>query len=612
MLISALCDYYDVLRRQGKVLPESYSAVGVQYLIALREDGSLASIIDRQRSEILEQKGKQKEIKRPRSVQLPKRTEKSGIDGNIIEHRPLYIFGLNYETPKGGAPYLCPEDRTDKAKKSHADFAAKNLEFIEGIDTPVVNAYRNFILNWQPERETENQLLLLLGKDFSTGRFAFCLAGSPDVLLHEAPEIKERWERRCAEETGEGDAFMAQCSVTGRVEPIARIHGKIKGLPGGLATGNTLVSFKNPAESSYGREQSYNSCISESAMKKYTEAFNYLLSDRRHRSVIDDTSYLYWAANGDEECEDMFSAMVFGDTMDSEQTDKWLQGVFEKIKSGRATEEVLAGIDSADKNVNFYVVGIKPNAARLSVKCIYRRSFGSILQNVIRHCQDMQIGAGGRPVSLNRIGKELVSPKSKDAKVSPTLMAKLLEAVINGTAYPEELLATLVRRGKTDSDSENNSYIKMNDVRMGLIKACINRGDRIKGKEEEIKMGLNTQNRDPAYVCGRLFCLLEDTQRRALGENLNRTIKDTYFTAAAVNPAVVFPRLLALYQHHLAKLNDKEAFFRDKDVAELMDMLGQEFPSTLALKEQGIFMLGYYQQRNRRFEKKNDTAQTEE
>lgn len=612
MLISALCDYYDVLQRLGKVLPEGYSTVDVQYLIALREDGGLASIIDWQETKPQIQKGKTKEIKRPRSTILPKRTEKPGIDGNIIEHRPLYIFGLNYVTPKNGTPYLTPEDRTNKAKKSREDFAEKNLEFIEGMDTPVVNAYRNFILNWQPKLETENPLLLALGKDIATGRFAFCLAGSPDVLLHEAPEIRERWEKRCTEESGEGDSVTAQCSVTGRVEPIARIHGKIKGLPGGRATGNTLVSFKNPADSSYGMEQSYNSCISESAMKKYTEALNYLISDRRHRSTIDETTYIYWAADGNEACEDIMSALVFGDTMDREKTDQWLKSVFGKIKSGKAAKDIAAGIDDVDPNVNFYIVGIKPNSARLSVKCIYRRSFGGILQNVIRHCEDMQIGSLERQVSLNRIGKELISPKSKNEEVSPALTAKLLEAVINGTAYPDGLLAALVRRVKTDSDEENNNFIKMNDVRMGMIKACINRADRLRGKEEEIKMSLNPENCEPAYVCGRLFFALEDIQRRALGDKLNRTIKDAYFASAATRPAVVFPRLLSLSQHHLAKLEDNEKFFRDRDVTKLIDMLGDEFPPVLSLREQGIFMLGYYQQRNQRFEKKTNAAEADE
>ena len=602
MLISALCDYYDVLAKKGSVLPDGYSGVGIHALVALTEDGEVDSVIDCQETETYTVKGKPKERKVPKTVMLPKRTEKTAIDANIIEHRPLYIFGLNYDAK---AAALSASDGKDKAKKSHDAFVEKSLEFIDGIDTPLVNAYRSFMKTWKPEEQEHNEILLGAGKLLVTGKFAFCLAGRPDKLLHDEPEIKEKWERMYTASAEDDGAPSAQCCITGEYLPIERVHAKITGLPGGSSMGNTMVSYKNAAEESYGKKQSFNSCISATAVKKYTEALNYLLADKRHRTLIDETTYIYWAASGDEACSDLFSALAFGDTMDSEHTDKWLGSVFDGIKSGRATQEIVDGIDNIDSDVSFYVVGIKPNSARLALKCIYRQSFGRVLQNTIRHYSDMQIGSGGgKPVSVRTICKELVSPKSSNDKVSPALMAKLFDAIINGTAYPDALLAAVVRRVKTDSDDEKNGYIKMNNVRMGLIKACINRSARLKGKQEEIKMSLDLENRDPAYLCGRLFCKLEDIQRRASNDTLNRTIKDAYFSSAATRPAVVFPRLLSLSQHHLAKLEDKTAYFMDKEVTEILGMMGNEFPSHLTLKEQGVFMLGYYQQKNQRFERK--------
>lgn len=602
MLISALCDYYDVLAKKGLVLPDGYSGVGIHALIALTEDGAVDSIVDCQETEIYTVKDKPKERKVPKTVMLPKRTEKTAIDANIIEHRPLYIFGLNYDAK---AAALSASDGKDKAKKSHDAFVEKNLEFIDGIDTPLVNAYRSFMKTWKPEEQEHNETLLGAGKLLVTGKFAFCLAGRPDKLLHDEPKIKERWEQMYAASTESDDAQSAQCCITGEYLPIERVHAKITGLPGGSSMGNTMVSYKNAAEESYGKKQSFNSCISANAVKKYTEALNYLLADKHHRTLIDETTYIYWAASGDEACNSIFSALAFGDTMDSEHTDEWLDSVFDGIKSGRATREIVDGIDNIDSDVSFYVVGIKPNSARLALKCIYRQSFGKVLQNTIVHYSDMQIGSGGgKPMSVRTICKELVSPKSSNDKVSPALMAKLFDVIINGTAYPDALLTAVVRRVKTDTDDEKNSYIKMNNVRMGLIKACINRSARLKGKQEEIKMSLDLENRDPAYLCGRLFCKLEDIQRRASNDTLNRTIKDAYFSSAATRPAVVFPKLLSLSQHHLAKLDDKTAYFMDREVTEILGMMGSVFPSHLTLKEQGVFMLGYYQQKNQRFEKK--------
>lgn len=602
MLISALCDYYDVLAKKGLVLPDGYSGVGIHALIALTEDGAVDSIVDCQETEIYTVKDKPKERKVPKTVMLPKRTEKTAIDANIIEHRPLYIFGLNYDAK---AAALSASDGKDKAKKSHDAFVEKNLEFIDGIDTPLVNAYRSFMRTWKPEEQEHNETLLGAGKLLVTGKFAFCLAGRPDKLLHDEPKIKEKWEQMYAASAESDDAQSAQCCITGEYLPIERVHAKITGLPGGSSMGNTMVSYKNAAEESYGKKQSFNSCISANAVKKYTEALNYLLADKHHRTLIDETTYIYWAASGDEACNSIFSALAFGDTMDSEHTDEWLDSVFDGIKSGRATREIVDGIDNINSDVSFYVVGIKPNSARLALKCIYRQSFGKVLQNTIVHYSDMQIGSGGgKPMSVRTICKELVSPKSSNDKVSPALMAKLFDAIINGTAYPDALLTAVVRRVKTDTDDEKNSYIKMNNVRMGLIKACINRSARLKGKQEEIKMSLDLENRDPAYLCGRLFCKLEDIQRRASNDTLNRTIKDAYFSSAATRPAVVFPKLLSLSQHHLAKLDDKTAYFMDREVTEILGMMGSVFPSHLTLKEQGVFMLGYYQQKNQRFEKK--------
>lgn len=602
MLISALCDYYDVLAKKGLVLPDGYSGVGIHALIALTEDGAVDSIVDCQETEIYTVKDKPKERKVPKTVMLPKRTEKTAIDANIIEHRPLYIFGLKYDAKTAA---LSASDGKDKAKKSHDAFVEKNLEFIDGIDTPLVNAYRSFMKTWKPEEQEHNETLLGAGKLLVTGKFAFCLAGRPDKLLHDEPKIKEKWEQMYAASTESDDAQSAQCCITGEYLPIERVHAKITGLPGGSSMGNTMVSYKNAAEESYGKKQSFNSCISANAVKKYTEALNYLLADKHHRTLIDETTYIYWAASGDEACDDIFSALSIGDTMDREHTDKWLDSVFKEIKHGKATQEIVDGIDNIDSNVSFYVVGVKPTKSRLAVKCVYRQSFGKILQNTIQHHSDMQIGSGGgKPMSVRTICKELVSPKSSNDKVSPALMAKLFDAIINGTAYPDALLTAVVRRVKTDTDDEKNSYIKMNNVRMGLIKACINRSARLKGKQEEIKMSLDLENRDPAYLCGRLFCKLEDIQRRASNDTLNRTIKDAYFSSAATRPAVVFPKLLSLSQHHLAKLDDKTAYFMDREVTEIIGMMGSVFPSHLTLKEQGVFMLGYYQQKNQRFEKK--------
>lgn len=139
MLIKALCDYYDILSKKGDVIPDGYSKVNIHYLIALTEDGQIDEIIDCQKTELVPSGKKMKEKKVPVKMILPQRTEKTTIYANIVEHRPLYIFGLNPDKER-----LSPDDRTDKARKSHEDFVEKNLKFMENINSPIVKAYKNF------------------------------------------------------------------------------------------------------------------------------------------------------------------------------------------------------------------------------------------------------------------------------------------------------------------------------------------------------------------------------------------------------------------------------------------------------------------------------------
>lgn len=607
MLINALCDYYDVLKQQGKVLADGWSAVPVSYLVALKEDGTIDEIINYQKKEeIIGKKGTIKERWVPRNVMFPKRTEKSGIDPNIIEHRPLYLFGLNYVDGS-----LVEQDRTGKAKKSHEMFVASNLKFLEGLDSPVINAYRNFIKNWNPQNETENVHLLGLGKKYESN-FAFCLSGHPEQLVQENDVIGKQWETQWNEmQSGQRDqAVIGQCAISGKMEPLARIHGKIKGIYGGLATGSVFIGYNNDSECSYGKEQAYNSNISERMMKKYTEALNYLLSDRRHKVLLDDITVVFWAADGDGNSEDMFMAMLMGESegMSAQQMNDMLRKMFEDAAGGNLVKKRLTSVEGINPDIDFYMIGMRPNSSRVSVKFVYKKKYAQVLWNLAQHQWDMQITEEIRPISFARIRKNLVSPKSTNEKVNPALMSKVLEAAFQGTPYPAALLETIIRRIKTDTDA------RINETQAGIIKACINRKSKILYQKEELKVALDRENTNQAYLCGRLFAVLEKLQQDASGNTLNRTIKDAYFSSASSTPAVIFPKLLRLAQNHLNKV--KHAVYYSKLVGEIMNALTDEFPDVLRLEDQGRFMIGYYQQYQSFFVKnsseQNDKVETEE
>lgn len=595
MLIQALCEYYDILAEQGKMLPDGYSYVDVHYLVYLNQDGTIDDIIDwREQSFSKDNKGKQKEKFIPREIMLPKRTEKPGIDSNYIEHRPQYLFGLNYDKE-----FFTPYDSTNKAEKSHNIFKEVNLEFLDGIDSPVVNAYRNFIRNWIPEEQIENPHLLKLGKKYGTSGFAFCLSGQVNYL-HNDNKIKEMWIKKYnLSKQNKGDNVVSQCAILGNNAVISRTHSKIKGIYGGLSTGMVLVNFNNPSEESYGNTQSYNSNISEIAMQKYTETLNYIIGKTRQKANLDDMTILYWAMSHEEKSNDIMSALLFHNTdvMGQDEINDMLKSLVRDAKEGNIMPNRINGLE-LKKNTDFYMLGLKPNSSRLAIKFLYRKKFGEILQNIAQHQMDLQISQELYSVSLWQIKKELISPKSKNDTVDPSMMAKIFESVIYGTNYPQFLLATVIRRVKTDTEYE------ISRVRAGIIKACINRRTRISKKKEEFKMALDKENKNQAYLCGRLFAILEKLQQNASGGSLNRTIKDAYFSSASSKPATIFPKLLKLAQNHMKK-SSYSGFYHGL-ILEVTDDLKGEFPETLSLIEQGKFIIGYYQQQQAFFVKQDD------
>lgn len=612
MLIRSLCDYYDIQSARGETASDIMSEQPVHWMVMLTPDGRVADIIDKRIEESVPQKnGKVKIVKKPIVVPLPKRTQKTGIDANIIEHRPLYIFGLNYDAKIG----LTPDDKTGKARKSHEAFVKKNLEFFDGIDSEIARAYVNFIKNWVPENETENEQLKKLGKEYQGSYYIFALDGSPECKLHKDKAVLAKYEEimaKAAAETAESDDGIMMCPIEGERLRAARIHDKIKGIKGGNSVGAVLVNFNSSAFESYGKSQSMNSGISEKAMKKYTSSLNKLLADPMHHIYSDDMTVVFFAMKHDDKAEcDLFNGYLNssnGVTEDSTKAD--VKAVSENIYYKGQTGNAQALDKDVDNGVDFFVAGFTPNSSRICQKFMVRNKFGKIIDNVKQHQQDMAICGSNSEIPLWRINKELVSPNSANA-ISPALQSDIFQAILNGTNYPYTLLETVVRRVCTDSDTDSNDKTKINEVRAGLIKAFINRKARLNGDKEEITMSLDKENKNPAYLCGRLFAVLEKIQLEATDVKLNRTIKDAYFSSASSRPALIMPRLIDLSNYHLRKLKEGRAIDFSKLINEIMGKIKDSLPTNLSIMEKGKFQLGYFQQNKDFFAEQNKNEEPE-
>ena len=596
MLIKALCDYSAAANLCGDT--EAYYKQAIDFEILLALDGTVTAIQDL-RKPIEGTKGHII----PELLLPGRRGNTTVISSYLIEHRAKYIFGLERE--KGKNSFKTIPGKAGK-KSKHDAFCEENLPFFEKIDSDICKAYCNFIRTWNPELQTENEILLQMGANFDNARFCFGLDGSPEIMLHEDPRVKENYQALLLEEQKEKQATQQTgfCSILGERLPICEMHDKLKG----IGSQAKLVSFGKDqtdrnAFYSYGKSLGYNCNISEKAMKQYTAALNFLLADNGHHKNFGDMVVVYFAMKQNDTAEcDAFS-LLFGDfasdqkeTVDQE-TEKDLNQVYNYAKTG-----VLKDLSGMDPDSIFYVAGLTANSSRICTKFVVRNRFGVILEHVAAHQKDIRILEKQKPVSMYWIQKQLVSPKSKDAKVPPPLIAGLFASILNGTRYPDALLATVIARVKTDTDETQQK--KVNHIRAGLIKGCLNR----KAKKEEITMSLNLDNTNQAYLCGRLFAVLEKIQQDASGGNLNRTIKDSYFSSACSKPATVFPKLIQLSQNHLKKV--EYVLFYQKLCGDIIDQLEDAFPSTLSLDEQGKFIIGYYQQNKALYAKKEKQQET--
>lgn len=599
MLIQALCQYYDVLKEKGKpVAPLGYSKEDVKYLICLKPDGSLDEIVDFGYTTKKQKNGEDKVIQNSKTIILPYRLSTTATSAETIEHRPKYIFGLEAKNVTSNNVTFVV------LKNAHEDFIEKNMAFIEGLDSPVINAYRKFMETWDPHKEIENPQLLKLGKQYNSAKFAFCLSGEPERMLHDDPIIRKKWNEIPLENIT-GDDYFAQCSVTGKIAPVARLHGNIKNIVKADDTGAKLSSYNNTAEESYGEKQSINSKISVEAMHKYVNAFNYLTEyseQDSHRVAVGNYTIVFWSLE-EEKNEVDYRAAIYNAKKEKQKyktdgIDKLFRESFLQASDGIISKTKMKAILGITQNIEYYIAGFEMSGKkRMALRFLYKRKAADILFSIAKFQNDMRIINGFPLISMENIKNELLPPENKESendnknpndKLNSAIIAKLFDAVINERQYPIELMVQILRRIRTDSD------IEVNATRIGILKACLNRNFY---KKEEIKVAIDRKREDPGYLCGRLFAVLEKLQKEALegpiDGKINRTIREKYFASASTTPAIVFPKLLSLAQHHIEK-TDRPEFYQNT-IAEIMNKLN-EYPQTLDIKGQGNFGIGYYHQ----------------
>ena len=595
MILQRLVEHYDriVASRNGEEQPPppGFSQQKISFCVVLNPDGRLNQFKSMQ-----QQKGKAL-VATPMIV--PGQGKPSGSKPNpcFLWDNAAYMLGYKTKDPKPSTTL-----------KQFESFRKKHLDTETQIANPAFSAVCAFLRSWSPEQAQDHAALL---SEIATNFGVFRIVGEMKYV-HELISVPT--ETRESEAASEAAEPRGICLVSGAMDEIARLHEpKIKGVAGAQSAGALLVSFNAPAYESYGKSQSYNAPVGAAAAFKYTNALNHLLDRRDRRVSLGDSTVVFWADHSSTVLEDCLSGLFGGAFADEgpivqEDEERLRQAkiLLTELRDGAGAEE----INPDGKPTKFFILGLSPNASRLSVRLWVEADAAELQRLLGQHLRDIALvdNREDRLLTLRRIADatgRAVEEKGKrlrfDTKAtSPQLAGDLARSVLTGAAYPQSLLATMLRRIHSDGEV---AY-----VRVAAIRACLVRNSRLRGNPLEVSIMLDTTNTDAAYCCGRAFAMLEKTQTDSADGELNTTIKDRYFSAASTTPALVFPRLFRLNQHHLAKLEHGSRIYWEKQLGEVLSKL-TVFPSLLSLEDQGKFVLGYFHQRQDLYTSKKDKAE---
>ncbi|MCD8314787.1 MAG: type I-C CRISPR-associated protein Cas8c/Csd1 [Firmicutes bacterium] len=587
MILSALTRYYEAMAEKGELERPGWDKDGkVSFALKIDDDGELLDIASLM--EPITVKGKSKLV--PCTTSVPAHEVRTvGIKAFFLCDNSSYLLGV--------------DDKGKPARAKECFEAAQRLhhEILDGIDTPAAKAVLAFFDNWNPDIALENRYVKEHWDEISKGKsanFIFHYHGSQSVIKDK--EVANAWQQYYDSSDFSSDDGL--CLVTGKKTPIQLVHPSIKGLMGAQTSGAALVSFNAPAFESYGNEgsQGKNAPVGKYAAYAYTSALNSLLADKEHCRYVGDTAVLCWSEHGDKAYQDAAQAAFSG--YDADNDAKFGSGelkmALKRLSRGETYE--WEGFElSPDEH--FYILGLAPNAARISVRFFIEDSFGKFAKNIMNHYERLEII---KPEYDKRemltpylLLNETVNRKERNPSPKPRLSGDLLQAILTDGRYPATLLNAATLRIRAEKNVTRG--------RAAIIKAYYLKNENIKCPKEVLTVELNEQTEYLPYVLGRLFAVLEEIQQKA-NPGINATIKDKYFNSASATPSAIIPLLINLSEKHMRKIDGGSKIYLARKKGKIMSMIHETYPSRMTLAEQGAFQLGYYHETQARYKTKED------
>lgn len=582
----------------------------VSYYVTVTRDGIVRGITDVRRPE----PGAKKPTLQPRAVAIPYQPGRSGTKApaQFLVDNAKYVFGL--PTPEK---------------------VAANEAFSEVEGREKSRWFRDLVAECASDTDDEGVKAVLLALDgVASGRqsvtlpddckpneqFAFVYEPDVDVAVHMRPAIRAWWQAR-RRGSGDGDAEDArfECIVSGQRLAESGLFPLVKKVPGGLPGGVSLVSYNESAFESYGLRGNENGPISRASAEYVAAALRRLVDPafpdprpgraaapmpRWHVRIGDDTLVCFWASGGES---DDFLDNLGGILEAEDEAD--VAELYRSVWRGRS---IAVGHPGA-----FFALTLSGAQGRLVVRDWFEDRVADVAMHVAQYFSDLDMVrntpplTGREPRQSFPLGVLLaaLAPLGKRENVPVSLGTAFVSAALRGAPLPVAVLQRAVERARAEAGRSAWADLERRDARAALIKAVLLRHT----STHSLSRDMDPTNSNAGYLCGRLMAIVERLQYVALGD-VNAGVVDRYFGAASATPRAVFVRLLRNAQHHSRKAQDDPAragtaVWLKRQIDEIADHFDPKhngFPAFLPLEDQGMFILGYHQQRHVLWSKRSD------
>lgn len=568
MIFQSLILLYERLSKANEVPPYGFSMEDIGFEVIIDKSGKM--------------------LYEPQTLRVQK-TDKSGklIPNKFTFHLSEVPYYNDVNVRSSGAAntpnfmvdkadYIFGMPGTEKKEKYRQSFITMISEVCgDSIDDGIL-AVKSFLLKW----DSEDSLYLKDWKEISGtyGKWiAFKLEGENNLFIHERPEVKALWLEYISKQKFK----KGKCLVDGNIHDLQSQYSQFK-----FGTGASLSSCKDNYSWSYGKICGENAPISVEAEFKSSTALKYLFRSKSQRIQIGDITTVFWAES--KSPIETFMGQILDSSVQDKAATIQVQEFLKALRNGRLPDNL-----EQDKDINFYILGLSLNKARLALRFWYVCTVKELIKHLRDHfiCIEMVHSDHNNPFPEIR---DLLKQTVRDSKnISPVLAGSLMRSILTGSNYPQNLYQSVLGRIKADQarkDEKTGKQVSnVNYFRAAILKAVLQRNHKM-----EVPMSLDTNRREIGYLLGRLFAVLEKTQRDALG-NLNATIRDRCYSTASTTPASIYPRLLGLSIHHIKKSPYGEN--SDIRIREIIDHV-DDFPTYMDLMQQGLFHIAYYQQKN--------------